>query len=359
LDRERWKRSKAAFSTRRVPPEVRATLISGALRPRAGDLVLARVEELGQHKRLELPNGRKANLFVGDEIIVCYGARYATDQFEAVVPRDLGPCDLVAGGGIAAIALTKHASMRPASRLRPLGLVGDADGLRLNVADWALPHPLHDSLRPSARPPVCAVVGASMNAGKTTTVAHLIRGLTRSGQRVGAAKITGTGSGGDLWKMIDAGAVEAVDFTDAGLASTFLESASRIESVFITLIDHLASQSVDAIIIEIADGILQSETAALVSSKRFAETIDRLIFAAADPMSAANGVEWLRLRDLPVLAISGAITQSALAMREATAAIHLPVLDATAIANLGAYDPNRRALGVVCRDLPGVRACAS
>ena len=361
LSPERVERTKAAFSTRRVPPEACATLVSGALRPRSGDLVIAPVEALGQHKRLEHPNGRKVRLFVGDEVIVCYGSRYATDQFEAVVPQDLGPCDLVAGGGIAAIAVSKHASMRDATRLRPSGLVGDAAGRRINVGDWAIPHPLIDSLDDSRRPPTYAVVGASMNAGKTTTAAKLIRGMARAGLLVGAAKVTGTGSGGDLWHMADAGAAEAIDFTDAGLASTFLASPARIESVLTTLVCHLAAKKMDAIVLEIADGILQSETAALVSSKRFAGTVDQVIFAASDPVSAATGVDWLRRRELPIVAISGAITRSSLAMREATAATGLPVLDGEALALLGPHVPDS---GVTRPPSPTIarisrQACAS
>ena len=36
--------------------------------PRAGDLVLARVAGIGHHSGLELAHGRRAALFVGDEI---------------------------------------------------------------------------------------------------------------------------------------------------------------------------------------------------------------------------------------------------------------------------------------------------
>ena len=48
----------------------------------------------------------------------------------------------------------------------------------------------------------------------------MVKGLTGAGYRVGAAKVTGTGAGGDLWLMRDHGAYEALDFTDAGMATT-------------------------------------------------------------------------------------------------------------------------------------------
>ena len=97
----RLKQAKWAYTTRRIKQDRHFQLLSGAIIPEAGDLVLARVEELGQHKRLELVSSRRARLFEGDEIVVAYGARYAPRQFEAVVPTRLEPCHLVAGGGIA------------------------------------------------------------------------------------------------------------------------------------------------------------------------------------------------------------------------------------------------------------------
>jgi hypothetical protein len=117
----RLRRVKFAYTTRHVDHDAIAGLLTGALRPRAGDLVLARVDELGQHKRLELGDGRRSFLFPGDEIVVCYGNRYAPDQFEAEVPDDLSPCQLVAAGGVAARELSRHVSMSGRRASRPWG----------------------------------------------------------------------------------------------------------------------------------------------------------------------------------------------------------------------------------------------
>ena len=57
-------------------------------KPSAGDVVLARVTEIGKHKSLEGHNSRKQTLFLGDTIVVSYGSRYAADQFLAVLPND-------------------------------------------------------------------------------------------------------------------------------------------------------------------------------------------------------------------------------------------------------------------------------
>lgn len=321
VDALRIARAKAAYTTRRVDRQAIKTLLGG-LGPCPGDLVLARVVKLGQHARIELEHGRRAPLFVDDEIIVCYGNRYAPDQFEAEVPEDLNECHLVAGGGIAARCLARHGSMKAATVIQPLGLLGDADGRPLNLADWALPE--ITPRRP--RPLVLAVAGTSMNAGKTTSAAYLIKGLSHAGMTVGAAKVTGTGAGGDVWLMKDAGAAFAFDFTDAGLASTYRASVATIEAAAERVLTHLREEGVDAIVLEIADGLFQQETAALLSSPRFRSLVDAVIFAAGDAMGAAGGVAWLRQRGWPVVAVSGCVSASPLAAREVREATGLPVL---------------------------------
>jgi len=315
--------AKRAYTARHFADADAAQLLEGtALVPRAGDLVLARVDKIGKHAQLEQADGRKSWLFAGDEIVVAYAARYAPDQYEAHVPADLGPCQLVAGGGVAATVLCRHAAVGTATEITPLGLLANADGERLNLAQHAL------DVRPltSPRPITLASVGTSMNAGKTTSAAHLIRGLVRAGCKVGAAKITGTGSGNDPWLLHDAGAHVVLDFTDAGHASTHLLGLPALHDVMQRLLTNLAAHRVDAIVIEIADGLFQSETALLMQSPEFKSAVDGLVFSSGDAMGAAAGAGWLCGRGLPLLALAGVLTKSPLARREAQAATGLPVL---------------------------------
>jgi dethiobiotin synthetase len=347
LDSARVAAAKAAYTVRRVPREALVKLLGGAVVPHTGDLLLARIDAIGQHDRIELADGRRAMLFPGDEVIVCYGNRYAPDQFEAVVPEALDPCDLVAAGGIAALSRSRHRKMRAATRITPIGLLADAEGNVVNLSRFALPR----LARPKVRPLVVAFVGTSMNAGKTTAAAHLVRGLTRAGLRVGAAKVTGTGAGGDTWLLRDAGALPVLDFTDAGHASTYLASRDAVEITLETLVAHLAAAGVDAIVLEIADGLLQQETAALLESPIFDALVDRLVFAAGDAMGAAAGVQWLAQRNIPVAAITGALTQAPLAIAEASAATRLPVLRLDELS-----DPT--AAGMLLLDAAAEASCA-
>ncbi len=322
LSAERLKAAKAAYNARRVDLEVATHLMQGKATPRPGDLVLAKVATIGQHTRIELATGRRAQLYVGDEIVVCYGGRYAPDQFEAYVPADLSPCNLVAAGGVAARYVTKHTRMKKPTTIEPVGLLTDHTGERLNIADWSLA-PQPEVLR---RPHTIAVLGTAMNAGKTTTAAALVRGYKGQDKRVGAAKTTGTGAGGDRWAMLDAGADLVLDFTDLGVPSTFGVAMPQLETIFAQLVNHLAADGAEVIVLEVADGLFQEETGALIGSQTFKHLVDDVVFAAGDALGACAGVSRLRDQDLNVVAVSGALTASPLAVREAQQALGLPVV---------------------------------
>lgn len=297
--------------------------------PRAGQLVLCRVTEIGQHRFLGQVHGKRNRLFVGDTVVVAYGARYAPDQFEAEVPDDLGPCDLVAGGGIAGRVMSSHSRMKSPTRLQPLGLVTDEQGEVITLARLA--RPVVPVLAP--RPPTVAVLGTSMNAGKTTVAAALIRGLSLAGRRVGAAKVTGTGAPGDPTLMADAGAARVIDFTDLGFATTYQLPMPQVIRVLRSAVTDLTSHQADAIVLEVADGILQRETAALMRTPEFRASVDGIVFAAGDSVSAVAGVRLLRDEGLPVVALSGALTASPLAMAEAMTNVDIPLYQAAALSD--------------------------
>jgi dethiobiotin synthetase len=327
----RIRRASWAFATRRVPSDVEWTLLPPVGTPRAGDLILASVDSLGQHDGLQLPSGRRKQLFPGDEIVVAYGNRYASNQFEALIPETLGPCHLVAGGGIAARAVSWHVRMtKGPTQITPIGLLGNAEQRRVNLNDFAL-YPAvewHDHV-----PTAIAVVGTGMDSGKTQSCAYLVRGLIAAGLRVGYAKVTGTGAGGDTWLLKDSGAHPVLDFTDAGMATTFMASPQRIESTLVTLMSHIAQEGVDAMVLEIADGVLQRETAALLRSPVFERLVAGIVLASQDSMGASAGVHWLQQHArTPVLALSGVISAAPLQAGEATAALGLPVHDRQGLA---------------------------
>ena len=330
-DALRIKRAAWAFATRRVPIDAAAMLLPPIGKPETGDLVLALVDSLGQHPGLQLPSGRRMQMFPGDEIVVAYGNRYASNQFESEVPHTLGPCHLSAGGGIASRVTSWHARMKSPTQITPIGLIGNDKGQRINLRDYALPTLTRIG---SQNLTVIAVVGTGMDSGKTQSCAYLARGLIAAGLRVAYIKVTGTGAGGDTWLLKDAGASPVLDFTDAGMSTTYLAPISQIESALVSLLAHVANDGVDAVVVEIADGVFQKETSALLKSEVFASLVGGLIMASQDSMGASAGVHWLTKNSRPpVLALSGIISAAPLQAREATQELGLPVHDRLSLAS--------------------------
>lgn len=320
---DRLNRAKWAYTTRRVDRTLIQNILIGDLKPHAGDLILARVDKLGQHKKLELTTSRRAEMFEEDEIVVSFGNRYAPDQFEGIVPDILEPCRLVAAGGVAARFLNRHTKVKQATRITPFGLLADADGNRINLRDFRLPK----SNFHTPQPLILVVTGTSMNSGKTTACANLVKGFVRRKLKVGAAKLTGTGAGADYRVLVDAGADPVYDFVDAGYASTYRISVDAIDDVVTTLCGHLTASDVDIIVLEIADGLLQRETAKLFSMTDFTSRVDGFMFAANDALGAQAGVAQLMTRKLPIIGVTGVLTSSPLAIREAEASTGLPVFN--------------------------------
>jgi dethiobiotin synthetase len=166
-----------------------------------------------------------------------------------------------------------------------------------------------------------------MNADKITTVATTIRGLANAGYTVGVAKVTGNGSGRDAWLMTHAGSKLTLDVTHAGFPSTDLATPKQVDHIIETLVTHLSVAKMDAIVIEVAGGLLQRETDVLLNSKIFTKIVDSVILAAGNAMDAMTGIASLKCKKLPIAAISGRLTTSPSAIIETKDATGLPVLD--------------------------------
>lgn len=311
------------YALRRVPEKSFTCLLPIPEHPQPGDIVLARLEKIGKNTRLELTNGRPCTLHEGDLLACVFGNRYATQQFEGYAESNLEFCDLLSTGGLCGLVTSKHANVSEPSKLVLLGSLGGADGKPLRLHDFAL-----DPIPVLARPKVVVVCGSSMDAGKTHTAMSVVVGLRHCRQRVAAIKLTGTAAGRDTWNLLDAGASPALDFIDGGFPSTYLCSLEELLNLYHLLIAHAVSQGAEWVVIEIADGVFQTETAALLQSETFKDTVDAWLFAAGDPLAAACGVEVLRGWGIELTAISGLISQSPLAMREAQAVTKIKCLTA-------------------------------
>lgn len=321
-----WKAvTRIPYALRRVPDESLSCLQDCSDPPQPGDIALAQVEKIGRNANLELRDGRRCSLQADTLLAVVFGNRYATQQFEGYARADGDRCDLLSMGGVCGLVESKHAACGEPTKLRLLGFIGDSGGRRLQLRQFALP-----SISLNGKPPVRVVVvcGSSMDAGKTHTAMSVIAGLNKEGYAVVGAKLTGTATGKDRFQMLDAGAHVALDFVDGGFPSTYLCSLEDLTNLYYLFLASAASHRAQCLVVEIADGLLQNETAALLQSARFCETVDAWIFAGGDPLAAAAGVRVLRGWGITPLAVSGVVSMSLLGIREAQTATGLPVLTA-------------------------------
>src|SRR5882757_10010084 len=318
--------AKWGYVTRRVSGHEHTQVSAGLNTPRHGEFVVTRVTQVGVHDHLENVHGRRVRLFPGDVVVGAFGNRYATDFYEGYLPVPGDAVHLLTSGGLIGTVASAHTSKEPPTELEVLGPLTDAAGSALSADDVALPP------APPGRPELGTIVvlGSSMNAGKTTATSAIIRGLARAGLRVGAGKVTGSGSGKDHWAYVDAGASAVADFLDFGMPSTFGYPTERLVSTLFGIRDRLVEEAADVVVLEVADGVLQSETRALAA--QLPEFADHVVLAVGDALGAVAGIDVLEALGVPVRVVSGLITASPLASREASAATGLPVLSPAELA---------------------------
>jgi hypothetical protein len=326
--------AKWSYVTRGVTDRGAAWLGGVVGEPRLGDLVVARVVSVGAHDHLENVHGRRVRLYPGDVVVGALGNRYATDFYEGYLPSG-SVAHLLTAGGVVGVVASAHARRSEPTQLEVLGSLAGVSGVGLSMDDFALPLPV---AVPGGGPELgtFVVVGSSMNAGKTTTAAALIRGWARAGLRVGAGKVTGSGSGKDRWMYEDAGAGEIVDFLDFGMASTFGYPLARLRQTMVGIRDTLVARGASVVVLEIADGLLQAETRGL--AEELAGFADGVVLAVADGLSAVAGAQIMRGLGVPVRVVSGLVSASPLATREAAAATGLAVLSPSELIAGGALD---------------------
>ncbi len=338
LESKRLRRAKKSFNARHFRNYMRNREYEGFhlrrgsdVEPKVGDFVLARIVEIGQHTRLESYNSRRRHLFTDDEIIVAYGDRYAPDQFLSEVPRNLNYTNLVAAGGVASRVIEKHEAINPATVIEPIGLICDDLGvMNMNRVATHEIKPWQDARNEfnalENKPVVVIVFGSSMNSGKSTTLGCLVNGLSNAGLRVNAGKATGTGAGNDAGLFLDSGADLVVDFTDFGLPSTYKIPLEGVKDIVFSMAATLASDSPDVVVIEIADGVYQGETSALVNDPDFGKFVNKVVFACGEALSAAAGATLLEDAGLPLVAVSGKLTSAPLITAEARNVVNVPII---------------------------------
>ncbi|MGE0352653.1 MAG: hypothetical protein AB7Q69_05370 [Gemmatimonadales bacterium] len=300
---------------------------------REGYVLAVRIlEDKGKYNTVEDLAGRMVSLRAGDVLAGTLGSRRALRGYAGVVPDALqvgSTVEVLNLGGILGRCTSINPDIGPPFRAEVLGSVlafpelGDRIGRPAHIMDHAVP----PADRLLAGVPVIYVAGTCMNAGKTMAATELVRGLSREGLRVAAAKLTGVSLMRDALAMQDAGAVVAVTFNDAGVASTH---AGMTVPVAKGVFNRLAASRPDVIVAELGDGILgEYGVQDILRDPELTGVGAAYVMAAPDPVGCWGAVALMRDEfGLPVTVLTGPATDNEVGRDYVTKVLGLPAHNA-------------------------------
>ena len=296
--------------------------------PEIGDVVYGSISRIGQHSTLENVSGRIHIIHNGSKAIFVFGNRYAPDYYEGLIPTNTrSEIDLLARSGVIGVLKTKNSKVKDPTRVKILGFVCDKNGEVINTRNFSLINP-RKKIKTNPRSRMILVCGSSMNSGKSVSAAACCWALSAMGYRVRASKITGTASLKDILHMNDAGAEHYSDFTYLGFPSTYMLDPDELHTIFNLLDLKYANNPKNFWIVELADGIIQRETAKLLSSEEVLSRVHRFIFCANDAFGAIGGLRILNEKfNITPHAISGVCSSSPLLVRELSQFTDTPVFN--------------------------------
>lgn len=287
------------------------------------------------YNTVEDVTGRMVSLRSGDVLAGTLGSRRALRGYAGVVPSSIAVgdrIDVLNLGGVIGRCTSANPDVGPPFSAEVLGAVlsfpdlGDRVGRAASIRENAVP----SSEQLECSIPVVFVVGTCMNSGKTVAATELVRGLSRSGLRVAAVKLTGVSLMRDTLSMRDAGAIAALTFNDAGMASTHPGTTVAVAR---GLLNQLARDRVvrpDVIVAELGDGILGEYG---VQDILLAPDLMSLgaahVMAAPDPVACWGAVELYHHRfQQQVTVITGPATDNEVGRDYIKAELGLPAFNA-------------------------------
>ncbi|AIF85274.1 hypothetical protein NTE_03245 [Candidatus Nitrososphaera evergladensis SR1] len=288
--------------------------------PKAGDLALVKVDRIGYHNSIITANNRKLRIYPGDLLVGVFGNRYATDALEGELfgVQDLS---ILTAGGMIGTVKSRHKEFGRPTSVTFVGFLKNKKGLKVNLKELGF----HLSRPKGALKNIIIIVGTGMNAGKTTAARILVKSLSDQGLKVAACKLTGSVSNRDQDELRSAYARTIIDFSDYGFPSTYLCTKKELFDLFDTMVADLEKTNPDVVIMEIADGILQRETAILLAEQSVKGMIKGIILAADSAPAALYAAEKIEEMGHKVIAVSGAITSSPLFVKEFEENSRIPV----------------------------------
>ncbi len=295
-----------------IEPEA---FITGEIVSKEGYVIAARItSDKTVYNNLENAHGRMMRLKPGDLIAGVLGTRRGLYGYSGDVPRGLEVGDTINvlnQGGVLGRCTSYAPDVGEPFEAEVMGallhfpVLGERIGQPAHIGLNTIP-PITDIKRSA---PVIAIVGTSMDAGKTVAACQIVHGLTKQGLAVAAAKVTGVALQRDLLSMRDYGAVRALSFNDAGLASTSNATAPNAAK---RIIAQLNRDKIDGIVLELGDGILgEYGVQAVLSDPEVTRHMSALILCAADPVGVYGAKEILRDQyNLKITVVTGPATDN-------------------------------------------------
>ena len=272
------------------------------------------LHDKSSYNTVEDRTGRMVALRAGDVLAGTLGHRRALRGYAGVVPAAIAvgdTIDVLNLGGILGTCTSATPENGAPFKAEVLGAVlafpalGDRVGRPAHIRDQAVPV----AERLEQQIPVIYVAGTCMNAGKTVAATELVRGLSRSGLRVAASKLTGVSLMRDALSMLDAGAVAALTFNDIGIATT---RAGLTVPAAKGIFNRLAAAKPDVIVAELGDGILGDYGVQdILRDAELTAVGAAYVMAAPDPVGCWGAVTLMRdLFSLTVTVLTGPATDN-------------------------------------------------
>jgi hypothetical protein len=298
---------KFASSTLRARIPNPATVESRPF-PKVGDVVVVQVlTENPNYPHVELTNGRRSVVKIGDVIAGVIGSRQALRGFVGYAPMKVNPDDelyLLNMGGVIGRFIDGAPELGTPIKVKVLGFAVK-DGEVINIASNAIqPTPFL-----SGSKPIVLVIGTCMNTGKTVAATKLIQELAGAGRKVAAVKLSGVAALKDIDKMKEAGAAQVLSFIDCGIPSTV--DVEDMSSLTKGLLQRLNEDDPDVIVAELGDGILgHYRVDAVLSDQSIMEHVAAVIVAASDIVGAYGAKEFLQKMGITPLVFTGPCTDN-------------------------------------------------
>jgi hypothetical protein len=331
--RIRLDRISSSTKNAALPREV---IVGDEIVAQEGYVLAVRVlEDKSSYNTIEDPTGRMLALRAGDVLAGTLGARRALRGYAGIVPERISVGDvlhILNLGGILGVCTSANPDIGPPFRAEVLGAVlafpelGDRVGRPAHIRDHGIP----PADRLESGVPVVYVAGTCMNAGKTVAATELVRGLTRSGLRVAAAKLTGVALMRDALSMLDAGATCALTFNDAGVASTHPGMTVPVAKAIMNRLAAHPSGRPDVIVAELGDGILGDYGVQdILRDPELMGVAAAHVLCAPDPVGCWGVAELYRKEyGLPITAISGPATDNDVGREYVRTALGIPAYNA-------------------------------